>query len=202
MDTNVVYRTYNGTDTTVLMGIAGNEYVINNYITTISISTTITMIPINVLGSKEAQEYVLGSKTIAGTIVFTEPAHGNVFDGVFGEETAENKLAEQAQYEQLPELNIFLITKPEEITISTSKDEVIKIKRSVLQGVRFRDSGKTISSHDMYTELVLTYTARSFFDFPQGGKVPGNDRTFGMEKIELCSKAQLIQAKLFGNNKE
>lgn len=103
--------------------------------------------PIRSIGNVNAKDYVMGPRTIAGTLIFT------VFNRHFAYETMEaiNKSGPQHAFlaDELP---------PFDITISFANEYGAQA-RLVLYGIRLVNEGQVMSINDIYTENTYQFVA-------------------------------------------
>lgn len=142
---------YSGTDCTVILQF-NNALTILGNLQTITYSIFREKVPIRVLGRSHSKGYTAGSRTIAGSMVFT------VFD--------QNPLADiinQINYirnpadrfsspigDQLPPLDLILLFHNE-----YGHSSIIR-----LYGAEFTQEGQVHSVNDLYTENTMEYVAR------------------------------------------
>jgi hypothetical protein len=121
---------------------------------TISISSHREKFPVRALGATYAKSYTRGSRTIAGSMIFTVfdtnvldqflQAHPSDFDAHVGETSA--------LIDQIP---------PFDITIAFA-NELGQVSRMAIYGVEFVNEGMTMSIEDMLLENVVQYIARDY----------------------------------------
>lgn len=105
--------------------------------------------PIRSIGNVNAKDYIFGTRTIAGTMIFA------VFNKHFAYEMLDNirEKAELGQYhlmmDELP---------PFDITVSFANEYGVTA-RLALYGVRVVSEGKTLSINDIYTENTYQFVA-------------------------------------------
>lgn len=147
------YNSFSGTDVVVTAQLApindGDEMKIHTLgsLQTISYSTHQDKAPVRSIGNINAIDYVMGQRTIAGTMVFA----------MFSQHWMVPLLEELSQYtngtdiwtDELPPLNI---------TINMANEYGYK-SSMVLYGVKFIDDGGVMSVNDLYTENTLQYLA-------------------------------------------
>lgn len=125
---------------------------------TISYSTHQDKAPVRSIGNINAKDYVMGQRTIAGTMVFA----------MFDEHWMTPLLEELNEYtkgtdiwsDELPALNI---------TISMANEYGYK-SCMVIYGVKFIDDGGVMSINDLYTENTLQFLAVGIEPLRSGGQ--------------------------------
>lgn len=148
------YNSYAGTDVVVTAQLAylGNDKLKNKcYILgslqTISISTYQDKKPVRAIGNINAIDYVMGQRTIAGSLVFA------VFDRHFADEI----FKDLKQYtgktvlltDEIPPLDLTIIF----------ANEYGKKSKMILYGVRMISEGQVMSINDLYTENTYQFVA-------------------------------------------
>lgn len=148
------YNSYAGTDVVVTAQLAylGNDTLKNKcYILgslqTISISTYQDKKPVRAIGNINAIDYVMGQRTIAGSLVFA------VFDRHFADEIF-NDLKQYTGKsvlltDEIPPLDLTIIF----------ANEYGKKSKMVLYGVRMISEGQVMSINDLYTENTYQFIA-------------------------------------------
>lgn len=119
---------------------------------TISVSTHRDKYPIRALGSVYPKSFVRGSRSIAGSMIFTVfdknvleeflQAHPSDFDA--------HNTTTSAVLDQIP---------PFDITIAFA-NELGQVSRMAIYGVEFINEGQTMSIEDIFLENVVQYVAR------------------------------------------
>lgn len=160
-------RTYGGVNARIFAqmvtqgtGEISTSFVRLRRLSTLSISSTITTIPLQALGSGTPLGITNGRRTIAGTFVFVdtfEDAFREVFNEYnkllnleYNKNIKEKSKHDSMWYDTFPNINLLII-----IT-----DERSELARYILiTDIRLRDIGTTLSIHDLYTERTITYLA-------------------------------------------
>ena len=164
------YNSYSGCDIVVTArlnnintntGLAEKVYTLGS-LQTLSVSTHQDKKPVRVIGSANALDYVLGQRTIAGSLVFA------VFDQHFATEMF-NDLSEATGKsfflpDELPGLDI---------TISFA-NEYGRQSRMAIYGVRIINEGKVMSINDLYTENTYQFVALSMEPLTKNTKSNSN----------------------------
>ena len=114
---------------------------------TISISTHQDRKPVRVIGSINALDYVMGQRTIAGSLVFA------VFDKHFATEMFNDLKASTGKTflmpDELPGLDLTL----------TFANEYGRESRMAIYGVKFINEGQVMSINDLFTENTYQFVA-------------------------------------------
>ena len=164
------YNSYSGCDIVVTArlnnintntGLAEKVYTLGS-LQTLSVSTHQDKKPVRVIGSANALDYVLGQRTIAGSLVFA------VFDQHFATEMF-NDLSEATGKsfflpDELPGLDI---------TISFA-NEYGRQSRMAIYGVRIINEGQVMSINDLYTENTYQFVALSMEPLTKNTKSNSN----------------------------
>ena len=164
------YNSYSGCDIVVTArlnnintntGLAEKVYTLGS-LQTLSVSTHQDKKPVRVIGSANALDYVLGQRTIAGSLVFA------VFDQHFATEMF-NDLSEATGKsfflpDELPGLDI---------TISFA-NEYGRQSRMAIYGVRIVNEGQVMSINDLYTENTYQFVALSMEPLTKNTKSNSN----------------------------
>ncbi len=147
------YNSYSGCDivvTATLPSINGNEtskkYYVLGSLQTLSISTHQDKRPVRSLGVINAKDYVMGPRTVAGSMVFA------VFNKHFATEIMKDLGATKNSVilpDEIPALNI---------TINFA-NEYGKMSRMAIYGVKIINEGQVMSINDLYTENTYQFVA-------------------------------------------
>lgn len=146
---NSGYMSYSGADIVVALTMPSGEVLTMGDVQTLSYSIHRENTPVRFLGHAGPVGFVKGSRTIAGSIIFT----------VFNEytfyrlECMRDRMANTGHFglaDQLP---------PFDITISFSNEYGNQSVMRIL-GVTIVDEGGTMSIDDLLTEQTMTYIAR------------------------------------------
>jgi hypothetical protein len=147
------YNSYSGCDITVtasLPPINGkhiNKYYSLGSLQTLSISTHQDKRPVRSLGVINAKDYVMGPRTIAGSMVFA------VFNKHFATEIMNDLGAEGGANvilpDEIPALNI---------TVNFA-NEYGRMSRMAIYGVKIINEGQVMSINDLYTENTYQFVA-------------------------------------------
>lgn len=144
-------NSFSGADMVAVMSINGGKVkgsCVLGTLQTISVSTSMNRMPIRAIGNINAKDYVMGQRTIAGSLVFA------VFDKHF-------------MYEAIEEIgglstagNHFLADElpPFDITISFA-NEYGRTAKMAIYGVRLINEGQVMSINDVFTENTYQYVA-------------------------------------------
>ena len=146
------FRTsFSGCDITAVAK-AGNEVLKLGNISTLSYSIHREKVPVRTIGRTYPKAYTRGSRTIAGTLVFTVL-----------EEASLMKLIQWNSFDNPSDeaMRTFLTDQipPFDISISFS-DEMGHDASMSIYGVEIVDEGQTHSVDDMFTENIMQYVAR------------------------------------------
>ena len=147
------YNSYSGCDIVVtasLPSINGaqptNKYYTLGSLQTLSISTHQDKRPVRSLGVINAKDYVMGPRTIAGSMVFA------VFNKHFATEIMNDLGASGTSVvlpDEIPALNI---------TVSFA-NEYGRMSRMAIYGVKIINEGQVMSINDLYTENTYQFVA-------------------------------------------
>lgn len=160
---------------TVLMPTKDNkrEAYILGELQTISYSIHMDRRPVRSIGNINAIDYVMGQRTIAGSLVFA------VFNKHFA-----NKIMQSVIDENKPGC-AFLVDElpPFDIVISFANEYGIRSKM-VIYGVRLVNEGQVMSINDIYTENTYQFVATDLeYMTGENGYTSGSDNGSGMYKI-------------------
>ena len=142
------YNSYSGCDIVVtaslplINGQSVGKYYTLGSIQTLSISTHQDKRPVRSLGVINAKDYVMGPRTIAGSMVFA------VFNKHFATEIMKD-LGTVLLPDEIPALDI---------TISFA-NEYGKKSRMAIYGVKLINEGQVMSINDLYTENTYQFVA-------------------------------------------
>jgi hypothetical protein len=146
------YNSYSGCDITVTASLPSiNGQPMNKYYTlgslqTLSISTHQDKRPVRSLGIINAKDYVMGPRTIAGSMVFA------VFNKHFATEIMHDLGASGSNVvlpDEIPALNI---------TVNFA-NEYGRMSRMAIYGVKIVNEGQVMSINDLYTENTYQFVA-------------------------------------------
>ena len=115
---------------------------------TISYSIHMEKRPVRSIGNVNAKDYVMGPRTIAGSLVFA----------VFNRHFAKNIMAEHNNY--FSEGQAFLVDElpPFDVVISLANEYGLRSKL-VIYGVRLLNEGQVMSVNDVFTENTYQFMA-------------------------------------------
>lgn len=145
-------NSFSGADMVAVMHITGINGINGTYtlgsLQTLSYSTSMQRMPIRSIGNVNAKDYVMGPRTIAGSLVFA------VFDRHFAYEAmkAIRGITEEDYHFLADELPPF------DITI-TFANEYGKVAKLAIYGVRLVNEGQVMSINDIFTENTYQYVA-------------------------------------------
>ena len=164
------YNSYSGCDIVVTArlnnintntGLAEKVYTLGS-LQTLSVSTHQDKKPVRVIGSANALDYVLGQRTIAGSLVFA------VFDQHFATEMFDDLSEATGKSFFLPDELPGL-----DITISFA-NEYGRQSRMAIYGVRIINEGHVMSINDLYTENTYQFVALSMEPLTKNTKSNSN----------------------------
>lgn len=141
------YDSYSGCDIVVTASIplktqeGEGVYFTLGSLQTLSVSTHQDKRPVRSLGNINAKDYVMGQRTIAGSLVFA------VFDRHFADKIM--KSAEVLMADEIPALNL---------TINFA-NEYGRSSRMAIYGVKLLNEGQVMSINDLYTENTYQFVA-------------------------------------------
>ena len=147
------YNSYSGCDITVtatlpmINGESPGKYYTLGSIQTLSISTHQDKRPVRSLGVINAKDYVMGPRTIAGSMVFA------VFNKHFASEIMADLGASAGKDVVLPDEIPAL-----DITINFA-NEYGRMSRMAIYGVKLINEGQVMSINDLYTENTYQFVA-------------------------------------------
>lgn len=148
------HNSFSGCDMVATCRILDNTFTLGA-IQTLSYSVHMERKPIRSLGNVNAKDFVVGPRTIAGTLIFA------VFDKhmLYYMKDQENKRL-WAEYQSMLSSRHILMDElpPFDITV-TYANEYGKSARLALYGVRLLDEGQVMSINDIYTENTYQYVA-------------------------------------------
>ena len=161
------YNSYSGCDIIVSASLpmingqsVGKHYVLGS-IQTLSISTHQDKRPVRSLGVINAKDYVMGPRTIAGSMVFA------VFNKHFATEIMEDLGATETEVilpDEIPALDI---------TVNFA-NEYGRMSRMAIYGVKLINEGQVMSINDLYTENTYQFVALGLE--PLSAEVDGNSQ--------------------------
>ena len=146
------YNSYSGCDITVTASLPivnekqMSKYYVLGSLQTLSISTHQDKRPVRSLGIINAKDYVMGPRTIAGSMVFA------VFNRHFATEIMNDLGASGSEVilpDEIPALNI---------TINFA-NEYGRMSRMAIYGVKIINEGQVMSINDLYTENTYQFVA-------------------------------------------
>lgn len=147
------YNSYSGVDVVATAQFATADDAIKKKVytlsslQTISVSTHQEKVPVRTIGNINAIDYVMGPRTVGGSLVFT------VFDKHFATQMFKDLKKytsnEILLSDELPPINITLSFGNEYGSNSTM----------VIYGIRFVDEGQVMSVNDLFTENTFQYVA-------------------------------------------
>ena len=142
---------------------------------TLSVSTHQDKRPVRVIGSVNALDYVMGQRTIAGSLVFA------VFDQHFATEMF-NDLEEATDRtfflpDELPALDLTI----------TFANEYGRQSRMAIYGVRIINEGQVMSINDLYTENTYQFVATAMEPLKKGVQIGSSN---SISKSSYISSSQ------------
>lgn len=143
------YNSYSGCDIVVTASLPkkisdadSNNYYTLGSLQTLSVSTHQDKRPVRSLGNINAKEYVMGPRTIAGSLVFA------VFDRHFATEIMED-LGGSIMPDEIPALNFTI----------NMMNEYGRKSRMAIYGAKIINEGQVMSINDLYTENTYQFVA-------------------------------------------
>ena len=176
------YNSYSGCDIVVtaslplINGQAVSKYYTLGSIQTLSISTHQDKRPVRSLGIINAKDYVMGPRTIAGSMVFA------VFNKHFATEIMKDLGGTQTSVilpDEIPALDI---------TISFA-NEYGKKSRMAIYGVKIINEGQVMSINDLYTENTYQFVALGLEPL---SSTDSNDNEQGSQKNNNSNNQDII----------
>ena len=162
-------NSYSGSDMLAVMSIPGIEdekgvYTLGS-LQTLSVSTSMQRSPIRSIGNINAKDYVMGPRTIAGSLVFA------VFNRHFAYEAMDAIRSTNNTYhflaDELPPFNISVVL----------ANEYGAKSRLALYGVRLVNEGQVMSINDIYIENTYQFVARDY-DYLEDMNNENDDNVF------------------------
>ena len=178
------YDSYSGCDIVVTASLPSdgeNEstYFVLGSLQTLSVSTHQDKRPVRSLGNINAKDYVMGQRTIAGSLVFA------VFDRHFADKIM--KTVEVMMPDEIPALNL---------TINFA-NEYGRSSRMAIYGVKLLNEGQVMSINDLYTENTYQFVALGMeplsADEEREGDSTGISGSAGGSSIQSNKKKQTPQ---------
>ena len=178
------YDSYSGCDIVVTASLPSNgenesTYFVLGSLQTLSVSTHQDKRPVRSLGNINAKDYVMGQRTIAGSLVFA------VFDRHFADKIM--KTVEVMMPDEIPALNL---------TINFA-NEYGRSSRMAIYGVKLLNEGQVMSINDLYTENTYQFVALGMeplsADEEREGDSTGTSGSSGGSSIQKSSKKQTPQ---------
>ena len=173
------YNSYSGCDIIVtaslplVNGQSVGKYYSLGSLQTLSISTHQDKRPVRSLGVINAKDYVMGPRTIAGSMVFA------VFNKHFATSIMED-LGEVLLPDEIPALDI---------TVSFA-NEYGKKSRMAIYGVKFINEGQVMSINDLYTENTYQFVALGLEPLNADGEDSGKTITSFKKKNASILKGE------------
>lgn len=129
---------------------------IEDQLQTITVTSARSVMPVRRLGETSPIAYTRGSRTIAGSMVFTTSLR-DAFLSYFAKKSV-------ADGEPLREPTIFVDQIPKFDMIFQGLNEVKGVvSQAILKGITLTNFGTTFSIDDIYTESTFTYVAEQYF---------------------------------------
>ena len=143
------YLTYSGSDITAGITMPNGEFMTLGNLQTLSYSVHRENTPVRFIGHAGPAGFVKGSRTIAGSLIFT----------VFNEYTFYKLSCMRERIESRNKYGLADQLPPFDITITFSNEYGSQSVMRIL-GVTIVDEGGTMSIDDLITEQTMTYIAR------------------------------------------
>lgn len=158
-------------------------------LTTVSYSIHMEKKPIRSIGNVNAKDYVMGPRTIAGSLVFS------VFNKHFAQDLMEkiNGLCTAG--------NSFLVDElpPFDLTISAANEYGYR-SRMAIYGIRLLNEGQVMSINDVYTENTYQFFATDLEYLNDEMAYLRNDKTSQYELIDNIATNTPIDNRVIGTN--
>lgn len=138
-------NSYSGSDITATITLPGRKPVIIGEVQTLSYSIYRPKAPVRALGRINPKGYVKGTRTIAGSLIFTVFDKHIVYQLMNTEEDRKSRIIT----DEMP---------PFDITITLANEYGSRSQLSIY-GVEIVSEGQTMSIEDMLTENVMSYVA-------------------------------------------
>ena len=118
---------------------------------TITLSTFREKITVRSLGTISARGHARGTRTAAGTIIFTDLFYPNIYQFLIPA-TGDAQHGSYVLLDQIPPFDI-MVYRANEFGLASFQ---------IIFGVEFVTTGKVVSIHDMFTEKTVAYKALDF----------------------------------------
>jgi hypothetical protein len=145
---------------------------IENKLQTVTVSSARSVMPVRRLGETNPVAYARGSRTIAGSMVFTAGLR-DAFVNMLSKSYSDG--------EPIREPTIFVDQMPKFSMVFQASNELGGISTAILQNITLTNFGTTFSIDDIYTESTYTYVAEQYF--PLSASSWENDKDMLRKKI-------------------
>lgn len=190
---------FSGTDTVASINIAlptkdgklKYHTILLGSLQTLSYSIHMDRHPIRAIGNVNAKDYVMGPRTIAGSIVFT----------VFNQHWTSSLIKQIKEENESNEAIAMLADElpPFDIIISLANEYGAKA-RMVIYGVRFVNEGQVMSVNDIYTENTYQYYATDIDYLASEGDAKDLTYYYGTKKLIADSSTAIAAAPITTGN--
>ena len=163
---------------------------------TISISTHSEVYPVRRLGERSPHGYARGIRTIAGTMIFL--LRGNdpfLREVINSSETVEAHGAYEIRrcyIELIPKFDIIVKAVNEVVATNVDNKAIHVGTQMYVSGIVLAETGVTLSTHDVYTELTYTYVAEFVRPFASTIPIEEIKRLTMPKSIDSASISQLV----------
>jgi len=133
---------------------------VTDHLQTITVSSARSIMPVRRLGETNPVEYTRGSRTIAGSMIFTA-----------GLRDAFVRLMSKSYVDGEPrgEPNLFVDQMPKFSIAFQASNELGGVSSALLTNITLTNFGTTFSIDDIYTESTYTYVAEQYFPISEYG---------------------------------
>jgi len=157
-------QVFNGTDIMAIFSVPITEpayllkapHKISNELQTITITSTMSVLPVRCLGRAKPKAYTKGARTFAGSMVFTV-LNGDPFSEIFCIDGFNSSVFNDNAWhiDQMPPFDIIL----------NAQNETGGYAAQIIEGVYITHWGVTHSVDDMFLEYTYTYLAENVTPF-------------------------------------
>ena len=140
---------------------------IENKLQTVTVSSARSVMPVRRLGETNPVAYARGSRTIAGSMVFTAGLR-DAFVNMLSKSYSDG--------EPIREPTIFVDQIPKFSMVFQASNELGGISSAILHNITLTNFGTTFSIDDIYTESTYTYVAEQYFPLSAAGWESDKDR--------------------------
>ena len=140
---------------------------IEEKIQTLTVSSARSVMPVRRLGETNPVAYARGSRTIAGSMVFTSGLR-DAFINMLSKSYTDG--------EPMKEPTLFVDQMPKFSMVLQASNELGGMSSALLTNITLTNFGTTFSIDDIYTESTYTYVAEQYFPLSAAGWESDKDR--------------------------